>query len=171
MSYKVAANPADSSDPPGPGAGIPGPPVGVPAPRDGRSLALSLALPWTSTAAGKARTLIRVSLLHTGVPDFLTQTVELLVTELVTNALRHAAPPLNLSAIYRQAATPVLSCAVSDGSSELPALCHPSMTCESGRGLVLVDSLSDRWGSHRTPGGKIVWCELNLSLHPRAFMV
>lgn len=166
MSYKAAANPADSSDLPDLGAGVPGPTIGIPAQHDGRSLALSLALPWTSTAAGEARTLMRVSLLHTGIPDALTQTVELLVTELVTNALRHAAPPLNLSAIYRHTATPVLNCAVSDGSSELPVLCHASMTCESGRGLVLVESLSDRWGSHRTPGGKIVWCELNPSLHP-----
>ena len=166
MSHKAAANPAGSSDPPEPEAGVPGLTAGVVAPRNTSSLVLTLALPWTSIAAGKARTLLRVSLLRTDIPDSLSQTVELLVTELVTNALRHAVPPLDLSAVYRNTASPVLRCAVRDGSSELPVMGRASTACEGGRGLMLVDSLSDRWGSHRTPGGKIVWCELNLSLIP-----
>ena len=49
---------------------------------------------------------------------------------------------------------------VSDGRSEPPLLAKQSADAPSGRGIVIVEGMSNRWGWHPRPGGKIVWAEV-----------
>lgn len=84
-------------------------------------------------------------------------TAVLLVSELVTNALRHGRPPCRLSI---DAGTDVIEITVEDAD---PTLCRPveaGELDESGRGYVLVDALSDEWGVRSSEGGKSAWFRL-----------
>ncbi|MBN0046707.1 SpoIIE family protein phosphatase [Streptomyces actuosus] len=80
---------------------------------------------------------------------------ELVVSELVTNAIRYGAPPIQLRLIRDRA----LICEVSDGSSTSPHLRRAHAFDEGGRGLLLVAQLTQRWGSRQTTGGKTIWAE------------
>jgi PAS domain S-box-containing protein len=80
---------------------------------------------------------------------------ELVVSELLTNAIRHARIPIQLRLILDQ----TLICEVSDGSSAAPHLRQARAFDEGGRGLLLVSQLVQRWGSRRTPHGKTIWAE------------
>jgi anti-sigma regulatory factor (Ser/Thr protein kinase) len=86
-------------------------------------------------------------------------TTELVVSELVTNAIRYGAEPIRLRLIRQD----VLICEVSDGSSTSPRLRHARTTDEGGRGLFLVGQFTHRWGTRYTTTGKIIWAEQNLS--------
>jgi anti-sigma regulatory factor (Ser/Thr protein kinase) len=88
----------------------------------------------------------------------LTMTTELIVSELVTNAIRYATEPIRLR-LLRQSG---LICEVSDSSSTSPRLRHARTTDEGGRGLFLVAQLTRRWGTRYTRDGKIIWAEQNL---------
>ncbi|MFJ1735686.1 SpoIIE family protein phosphatase [Streptomyces sp. NPDC088254] len=88
----------------------------------------------------------------------LAMTTELIVSELVTNAIRYASGPVRLR-LLRDAR---LTCEVADGSSTAPRLRHARSMDEGGRGLFLVAQLSHRWGARYTPGGKIIWAEQEL---------
>jgi len=94
--------------------------------------------------------------------DELAFTTELVVSELVTNAIRHASGPIRLRLITEQA----LICEVSDGETTAPHLRHPKTTDEGGRGLFLISQFTQRWGTRYTPGGKIIWAELSLTEPP-----
>jgi len=85
-------------------------------------------------------------------------TTELIASELVTNAIRYAKPPVRLRLIRGH----VLTCEVSDGSSTSPRLRHARTTDEGGRGLLLVAQCSERWGTRYTEDGKTVWVEQSL---------
>jgi hypothetical protein len=85
-------------------------------------------------------------------------TTELIVSELVTNAIRYGIGPIRLRLIRHT----VLICEVSDGSSTSPRLQHPRTTDEGGRGLFLVAQLSLRWGTRYTESGKLIWAEQTL---------
>ncbi|MEV1082414.1 SpoIIE family protein phosphatase [Streptomyces sp. NPDC050211] len=85
----------------------------------------------------------------------LAMTTELIVSELVTNAIRHAAPPIRLR-LLRDAR---LTCEVADASSTAPRLRHARSMDEGGRGLFLVAQLTHRWGARYTADGKIIWAE------------
>ncbi|MEV5433629.1 SpoIIE family protein phosphatase [Streptomyces sp. NPDC052701] len=80
---------------------------------------------------------------------------ELVVSELVTNAIRYGAPPVQLRLIRDR----TLICEVSDGSSTSPHLRRTHAFDEGGRGLLLVAQLTQRWGSRQTTGGKTIWAE------------
>ncbi|MFD6888154.1 SpoIIE family protein phosphatase [Streptomyces sp. NPDC059957] len=80
---------------------------------------------------------------------------ELVVSELVTNAIRYAGGPVGLRLIRDR----VLVCEVSDPSSTQPRLRRARETDEGGRGLFLVAQLSDRWGCRFTSTGKTIWTE------------
>jgi PAS domain S-box-containing protein len=88
-----------------------------------------------------------------------TFTAELVVSELVTNAIRYGAPPIRLRLIH-DAAT--LICEVSDTNHTAPHLRRAKTWDEGGRGLLLVAQLTQRWGSRHTPEGKTIWAELAL---------
>jgi len=80
---------------------------------------------------------------------------ELVVSELVTNAIRYGQPPIQLRLIRDRA----LICEVSDGSSTSPHLRRAHAYDEGGRGLLLVAQLTQRWGSRQTGSGKTIWAE------------
>ncbi|MEH0448248.1 SpoIIE family protein phosphatase [Streptomyces sp. B21-102] len=83
---------------------------------------------------------------------------ELVVSELVTNAIRYGAPPIRLRLIRDRS----LICEVSDGSSTSPHLRRAHAFDEGGRGLLLVAQLTQRWGSRQTDRGKTIWAEQSL---------
>ncbi len=109
------------------------------------------------TMVRRTRELTRRTLGTWGLTELI-DTVELLVSELVTNALRHGAGDIGLRLIRAGS----LLCEVRDDGHELPALRHAEVTDESGRGLQLVTALADRWGTQRTPTGKVVWFEQSI---------
>ncbi|WSQ10307.1 SpoIIE family protein phosphatase [Streptomyces sp. NBC_01231] len=80
---------------------------------------------------------------------------ELIVSELVTNAVRHAEPPIQLRLIHDQS----LICEVSDASSTAPHMRRARTYDEGGRGLLLVAQLSRRWGTRQNGKGKTIWAE------------
>ncbi|WP_405593726.1 SpoIIE family protein phosphatase [Streptomyces sp. NBC_01092] len=86
-------------------------------------------------------------------------TAELVVSELVTNAIRYGAQPIRLRLIH-DAAT--LICEVSDTSHTAPHLRRAKTFDEGGRGLLLVAQLTQRWGSRHTADGKTIWAEIGL---------
>ncbi|WP_406003485.1 SpoIIE family protein phosphatase [Streptomyces sp. NBC_00829] len=85
--------------------------------------------------------------------------VELVLSELITNAIRYGSEPITVRLLRDRA----LTCEVSDGSSTSPHLRHAATMDEGGRGLFLVAQMSDRWGARYTPQGKVIWAELSLS--------
>ncbi|MET7326172.1 SpoIIE family protein phosphatase [Streptomyces sp. NPDC005549] len=80
---------------------------------------------------------------------------ELVVSELVTNAIRYGEPPIQLRLIRDTA----LICEVSDASSTSPHLRRAHAYDEGGRGLLLVAQLTQRWGSRQTGSGKTIWAQ------------
>ncbi|MFF5016673.1 SpoIIE family protein phosphatase [Streptomyces sp. NPDC001165] len=84
--------------------------------------------------------------------------MESLVSELVTNAIRHGDGPIRLRLIQHR----VLTCEVSDTNTGRPRPRHPGNLDEHGRGLYLVGRLSRRCGSRSVTDGKVVWAEQDL---------
>ncbi|MEU8904226.1 SpoIIE family protein phosphatase [Streptomyces mirabilis] len=107
-------------------------------------------------APGRARRLARRALARWGMED-MSDSVELLVSEVVTNAVRYASRPVTL----RLLRTDVLRCEVGDDVPQLPRLRQARATDEGGRGLYLVNKLARRWGATRLSTGKVVWFELS----------
>ncbi|WP_143673294.1 ATP-binding protein, partial [Streptomyces griseiscabiei] len=118
-------------------------------------------LPGAPAIVSKARKLVSARLGDWGLQEdsFVT---ELLVSELVTNAIRHASPPIRLRLIYEHH----LTCEVSDGSSTAPHLRRARAHDEGGRGLLLVARLSRGWGTRHTRDGKTIWAETAVSRTP-----
>ncbi|MGW8065382.1 ATP-binding SpoIIE family protein phosphatase [Streptomyces ziwulingensis] len=114
-------------------------------------------LPPDGKAAGQARTAVREQLVAWGLQD-LVDTTELVVSELVGNALRYGNAPGELRLLRDER----LSVEVSDSGPDLPQIQHADVSDESGRGLQLINMLCRRWGSCRTPAGKVVWAEQDL---------
>ncbi|MGW1887479.1 SpoIIE family protein phosphatase [Streptomyces sp. NPDC001970] len=81
---------------------------------------------------------------------------ELVLSELLTNALRYGTEPVRARLLNGR----TLVCEVSDGSSTSPHLRRAATTDEGGRGLFLVAHFSQRWGTRYVTGGKIIWAEL-----------
>ncbi|MEU5480991.1 SpoIIE family protein phosphatase [Streptomyces mirabilis] len=90
--------------------------------------------------------------------EHLVATVELIVSELVTNAISYGGGPICLRLIQHQ----VLTCEVSDSNTSHPRPRQPHIIDEQGRGLFLVAQLSRRWGSRSATDGKVVWAEQDL---------
>src|SRR6202035_2915656 len=103
-------------------------------------------------AEARARTVRQLSAWGLNELAFIT---ELLVSELVTNAIRHAQSPIQLRLILDG----VLSCEVSDGGSTAPHLRRADRYDEGGRGLMLVAQLAERWGTRHTRTGKTIWAQ------------
>ncbi|WP_406184582.1 SpoIIE family protein phosphatase [Streptomyces sp. NBC_01006] len=109
------------------------------------------------TAPGRARRFARRALTRWGLEE-LQDSLELLVSEVVTNAVRYAERPVTL----RLLRTDVLRCEVGDDSPQLPRQRRARDTDEGGRGLFLVNRMARRWGATRLSSGKVVWFELPL---------
>ncbi|MEU9144218.1 SpoIIE family protein phosphatase [Streptomyces sp. NPDC048349] len=84
---------------------------------------------------------------------------ELVVSELVTNAIRYGQPPIQLRLIHENS---TLICEVSDSSNTAPHLRRARTFDEGGRGLLLVAQLAQRWGTRHAPIGKTIWAEQSL---------
>ncbi|MFE5792966.1 SpoIIE family protein phosphatase [Streptomyces sp. NPDC056503] len=109
-------------------------------------------------AVARARRLVGTQLAHWGLDD-LVFTTELVVSELVTNAMRYTEGPVSLRLIRDQ----VLVCEVTDTSNSHPRLRRAVSTDEGGRGLFLVAQVTSRWGSRYSDSGKTIWTEQNIS--------
>lgn len=94
-------------------------------------------------------------------------TAELVVSELVTNAIRYGGDPVQLRLIRED----TLICEVSDGGSTAPHLRRARMFDEGGRGLFIVAQLAERWGTRQRPGGKTIWAELALQPAPQELSI
>ncbi|MCZ4122027.1 serine/threonine-protein phosphatase [Streptomyces sp. H39-S7] len=105
--------------------------------------------------AGRARRLARQALRRWDL-EHLIEPTELLVSEIVTNAVRYAERPITL----RLLRTDVLRCEVGDDAPLLPQMRHAQPQDEGGRGLYLVSRMAQRWGATRLSAGKVVWFEL-----------
>ncbi|MFG2763618.1 SpoIIE family protein phosphatase [Streptomyces rubiginosohelvolus] len=111
-------------------------------------------VPVDPAAVGETRAKVSRQLEAWGLEE-LSMTTELIVSELVTNAIRYASGPVRLRLLFQAA----LTCEVSDASNTSPRLRHARTTDEGGRGLFLVAQLAHRWGTRYTPRGKIIWAE------------
>ncbi|MZF88655.1 SpoIIE family protein phosphatase [Streptomyces sp. SID5643] len=114
-------------------------------------------LPREPRSVGRAREYARAQLLAWDMEP-LVDTTELLVSELVTNALRYGEGEIRLRLLLDR----TLVCEVWDSGLVQPRRRRARDTDEGGRGLQLVGLLSAAWGSRRTPRGKTVWFELPL---------
>ncbi len=107
------------------------------------------------SAVRHARSLIRDPLKRWGLEDLI-DTSELLVSELVTNAIKYANGEVMLRLILEP---DTLVCEVHDSSPALPRVLQVDKDAENGRGLHVVSQMASRWGVRRTATGKVVWCE------------
>ncbi|MCX4715758.1 MULTISPECIES: SpoIIE family protein phosphatase [Streptomyces] len=114
-------------------------------------------LPREARSVGRARELARAKLPAWGLEGLL-DTTELLVSELVTNALRYGEGEIRLRLLLDR----TLVCEVWDANLVQPRRRRARDTDEGGRGLQLVGLLSAGWGTRRTHRGKTVWFELPL---------
>jgi hypothetical protein len=123
-------------------------------------------LPPSPESVKAARDFTRATLLDWGV-SALTDVAELVVSELVTNALRHGIPAARKPAeqpvvrLRLLAQDPFVMCMVTDPSVTIPVLRKADLAAESGRGLTVVEACCVRWGWHLLDeGGKVVWALL-----------
>lgn len=120
---------------------------------------------------GRARRWARARLAGSGVgvDEPLGETLILLVSELVTNAVVHTGRPavlrLSLPGVEAESAPVRLEVADRSGLAPVPRCADGDAT--GGRGLALVDGLADRWGWSREGAGKSIWCELDRCERPR----
>ncbi|MEU6089818.1 SpoIIE family protein phosphatase [Streptomyces sp. NPDC047085] len=114
-----------------------------------------LELPPDPAMVAHARTVAERQLETWGLSE-LSFTVELVVSELVTNSIRYATGPVMLRLIKDRS----LLCEVSDNAHTAPHLRRARRDDEGGRGLFLVAQMSQRWGTRYTASGKTIWAEL-----------
>lgn len=130
-------------------------------PRAGETV-LNAAAPWDAGGIARARAQVREGLGTLDLPGDLIRHAELVASELVTNAVRHGAPPLGLAVV---AVGSGIRIEVRDASPLPPVpltVAHPA--ADGGRGLGIVDAVSARWGHYREGAGKCVWSELDSAL-------
>ncbi|MFB6614827.1 SpoIIE family protein phosphatase [Streptomyces sp. NPDC056367] len=106
------------------------------------------------SAVGAVRNAAARKLEEWGLPDLAFAT-ELILSELITNAVRHGRAPVRVRLLYDH----TLTCEVWDGSSTAPHLRYAATTDEGGRGLFLVAQLSEHWGTRYTSEGKVIWAQ------------
>lgn len=108
-------------------------------------------------APGQARQVVEHACAVWGWPD-LAEDARQIASELVTNAVKHSLPKVELQIARRNHC---LHICVADGASEAPAILGPAASRQrGGLGLILVDALSAHWGYRPTPTGKIVWATM-----------
>ena len=126
---------------------------------------IRLTLPAAPAAVRLARRAIRDALAAWSLAR-LEETAVLLVSELVTNAVRHAKDAGTVTLELASEGT-WLRIEVQDADSRWPQPRTPDGCDESGFGFVLVDALASKWGVRQTPAGKAVWAELQTATTPQ----
>ncbi|MFJ5529874.1 amino acid permease [Streptomyces sp. NPDC093261] len=114
-------------------------------------------LPADPAAVAVIRTTVGKQLEEWGLED-LAFTTELVLSELVTNAIRYVGGHIQVRLIRDQA----LICEVSDTGHSAPNLHHAASDDEGGRGLFIIAQVTHRWGTRYTPTGKTIWAEQTL---------
>lgn len=128
-----------------------------------RATARQLRMAARPAAVPQARAIVR-ELLREWQLDAMADEVTLLLSELMTNAVQActAGPDgPEIVATIRLAGT-VLLLEIWDASPAPPVVQEADLTSESGRGLLMIEVMSTRWGHHQQDGGKVVWCEVAL---------
>lgn len=97
----------------------------------------------------------------------MSDTVLLLMSELVTNAVKVSGDGTSADHLSRQVIALTvrltdtsLLMEIWDANPAPPVLREGDLTADCGRGLLMVEALCDKWGYHSAPGGKVVWCEV-----------
>jgi anti-sigma regulatory factor (Ser/Thr protein kinase) len=121
---------------------------------------MTLTLPAAGRAAWVARQVTRETLAAWRVAH-LEETAVLLISALVTNAVRHARPGRLAMALYLDADGAWLRIEVHDADPHEPQQRTPGALDESGFGLLLIEALAGKWGVRQTVTGKAVWAELD----------
>ena len=115
-------------------------------------------LPPTAEAISEARTFLKETLAER-VSDDTAEDLMLALSELATNAVKHAGTPFEVVVDTDGHAR----IEVEDSSPRLPTPSRAAPTATHGRGLAIVEELCDRWGVHIAQNAKCVWCERHLS--------
>ncbi|MEV0229288.1 ATP-binding protein [Nonomuraea sp. NPDC050786] len=132
----------------------------------GPSASATFVLPPSPASVHSARSFTTGALSGWGLGELI-ENMELVVSELATNALRHGLRleeahrtcPVHMSLVRRG---PLVTCAFTDPGASVPVLRYPGPLDTGGLGLHIVESLSHRWGwSALAPHGKIVWAVLS----------
>jgi hypothetical protein len=112
---------------------------------------------------GRARRWARSRLVGSGIgaDEPVAETLILLISELVTNAVVHTGCPAVLRMLFPAAPAAPVRVEVADASELPPAPRHAQRDETGGRGLELVDGLADRWGWQPEGAGKQIWCEVD----------
>jgi PAS domain S-box-containing protein len=123
--------------------------------------AVAVALAADPRNVGRARAMLREALSRSGA-EHLRESATLVLSEIITNAFVHVGTEVRLRVWATAEAVRV---EVEDGAAHLPVRRHYAATAGTGRGLQLMEELTDRWGATGRPTGKIVWFEIGT---PRA---
>lgn len=115
-------------------------------------------LPHDKTAPATARRLTSRTLADWHVDGDTGDATELIVSELVTNAVRYGSPPVELRLILDRG----LTCEIRDGSSTAPYMKYAGAVDEGGRGLFIISQLASLWGTRYASEGKTVWSEQSI---------
>ncbi|MGQ5263456.1 ATP-binding protein [Micromonospora sp. ZYX-F-536] len=117
-------------------------------------------LPNAGTACAEGRQFAEEQLWRWRVPIQAADTLVLLVSEIIANAVRHGPPPVCLELSLHPDRVRL---EVTDSSLVPPVLRRPQARELGGRGLWLIDTLAAKWGWFGRPPGKVVWCEISIA--------
>ncbi len=118
---------------------------------------VTASFPATADSAAGARDFVGATLVGWQYPTVLVDQARLLTSELVSNAIRHAA---TTSCVTVERRDGVVRVQVEDGGHGRAVVCAPSTDALAGRGLHIVDSIAALWGHGPCPNGYAVWFEL-----------
>ena len=126
--------------------------------------AWTVVLPYHIRAAAIARGSTR-EVLHAWDLDRLEPVAVLVVSELGTNAILHTRRSMSSPELHLHAGSTWLRIEVHDPDPRRPQPRNPDGLDEAGRGLLLIEAITDQWGAYRTATGKVVWATLPLTGH------
>jgi anti-sigma regulatory factor (Ser/Thr protein kinase) len=126
-------------------------------PSPGAQVAILTDLPNAGTACAQGRHFVEERLWRWRVPMQVADTMVLLASEIIANAVRHGPPPLCLELRLHPDRVRL---EMTDSSPAPPVLRRPQAAAFGGRGLLLIDTLAAKWGWYPRSPGKVVWCEI-----------